>query len=272
MNKTILITGVTGTIAGATAHIIARSGATVVLLARNRDKLEKMKTEISQKSDNNNIDIITADFSDIISLKNAVKEFKQKYNRLDVLVNVAAVYKSKREVTKDNLELMFTTNHLAPFILTNGLLDLLKTSKSARIITVTAPSTTKLNFDDLQGEKQFNALNSFGGSKMMNLMFTYSLASRIEGTGVTSIAFHPGLVKSDLTKEMPSILKFIFGLMAGKPDKAAEMLSRLAIDSKYSNSNGKFYKFNGKEVKSSSYSYDKELQEKLWTISEQLSH
>jgi NAD(P)-dependent dehydrogenase (short-subunit alcohol dehydrogenase family) len=271
MNKTILITGVTGTIAGATALIIAKTGATVVMLARNKNKIEKIKTEISQKSGNNNIDILIADFSDISSVKNVVKEFKQKYNRLDALINVAAVYRSKREVTKDNLELMFTTNHLAPFILTNGLLDILKTSKSARIITVTAPSTTKLNFDDLQGAKKFSALNSFGGSKMMNLMFTYALARRIDGTGVTSAALHPGVVKSGLTKEMPSILKFIFGLMAGKPDKAAKMLCSLAIDSKYSNSNGKFYKFNGKEIKSSSYSYDKELQEKLWTISEQLS-
>jgi NAD(P)-dependent dehydrogenase (short-subunit alcohol dehydrogenase family) len=271
MNKTILITGVTGTIAGATALEIAKSGATVVLLARNKNKLEKLKIEISQKSGNNNIDILIADLSDIASVKNAVKEFKQKYYRLDALVNVAAVYRSKREVTKDNLEVMFATNHLALFILTNELLDLLKASQPARILTVTAPSTTKLNFDDLQGEKKFSALNFFGGSKMMNLMFTYSVARRLEGAGVTATALHPGLVKSDLTKEMPSILKYIFGLMAGKPDEAANMLCSLAIDSKYSNSNGKFFKFNGKEIKSSSYSYDNELQEKLWTISKQLS-
>jgi NAD(P)-dependent dehydrogenase (short-subunit alcohol dehydrogenase family) len=262
---------VTGTIGRATALEIAKSGATVILLARNRNRLESVKTEISRKSGNNNIDILVADQSYISSVKNAVKELKQKYNRLDALVNIAAVYKSKREITTDNLESMFATNHLAPFILTNELLDLLKASNPARIITVTAPSTTKLNFDDLQGAKKFSALNSFGGSKMMNLMFTYSLARRLEGTGVTATALHPGLVKSDLTKEMPSILKYIFGLMAGKPDKAAKMLCSLAIDSKYSNSNGKFYKFNGKEIKSSTYSYDKELQEKLWTISKQLS-
>jgi NAD(P)-dependent dehydrogenase (short-subunit alcohol dehydrogenase family) len=271
MNKTVLITGVTGTIGRATALQVARSGATVVLLARNRMKLEWVKSEVSKKSGNNNIDILVTDLSDIFSVKDAVREFKQNYNRLDVLVNVAAVYRNKREVTEDNLELMFATNHLGTFILTNELLDLLKVSKPARIITVTAPSTTKLNFDDLQGEKKFSALNSFGGSKMMNLMFTYSLSRRLEGTGVTATALHPGLVKSDLTKEMPSVLKYIFGLMAGKPDKAAKMLCSLAIDSKYSNSNGKFYKYNGKEINSSAYSYDKELQEKLWTISKQLS-
>ncbi len=272
MNKIVLITGATGTIGRATALEVAKSGATVILLSRDRNKLELAKTEISQKSSNNNIEILVADFSDTSSVKSAVKEFKQKYNRLDALVNIAAVYKKNREITKNNLELMFATNHLSPFILTNELLDLLKASKPSRIITVTAPSTTKVNFNDLQGARKFSSLNSFGGSKMMNLMFTYSLAKRLEGTGVTAVALHPGLVKSDLTKEMPSLLKYITRLMADKPDKAAKMLCGLAIDSKFESSNGKFYKFDGKEIKSNNYSYDKELQEKLWTISEQLSH
>ncbi len=271
MNKTVLITGVTGTIGRATALEIARSGATLVLLSRNRNKLELVKTEISQKSANNNIEILVADFSDISSVKNAANEFKQKYNLLDALVNVAAIYKREREITNDNLELMFATNHLAPFILTNELLGLLKASKSARIITITAPSTTKLNFNDLQGQKKFSPLNAFGASKMMNLMFSYSLAQRLEGTGVIAVALHPGLVKSDLTKEMPSFLKYITRLMSDKPDKAAKMLCSLAIDNKFEGSNGKFYKFDGKEIKSNKYSYDKELQEKLWTISEELS-
>ena len=157
--------------------------------------------------------------------------------------------------------------------MTNELLDLLKASKLARIITVTAPSTTKVNFEDLQGEKKFFAgfLGAFGASKMMNLLFTYALSKRLEGTGVSSIAFYPGVVKSDLTKEMPAMLKFILGLMAEKPENGAAMLCQLAIDSKYQESNGKFIKFNGKEIKSSSYSYDKDIQEKLWKVSEQLS-
>ena len=132
MNKIVLITGVTGTIAGATAHEIAKSGATVILLSRNRNKLELVRNEISQKSGNNNIDILVTDLSDISSVRNAVKEFKKKYDRLNELVNVEAVYRKKREVTKDNLELMFATNHLGPFILTNELLDLLKASKPVK--------------------------------------------------------------------------------------------------------------------------------------------
>jgi NAD(P)-dependent dehydrogenase (short-subunit alcohol dehydrogenase family) len=271
MNKIVLITGATGVIGKATAIEIAMTGATIIILSRNKSRLEEVKAEISQKSENDNIDILVADYSDISSVKNAVKEFRQKHDHLDALVNIAAVYRSERKITRDNLELMFETNHLAPFILTNELLDLLKRSRSGRIITVSAPSITKLNFNDLQGQGKFSSLNSFGATKMMNLMFTYSLAQRLEGTEVTATALHPGLVKSELTKEMPSFLKYITGLLSGNPDKAAKMLSSLALDDRYSHSNGKFYKFNGKEIKSSSYSYNRELQDKLWVISEQLS-
>lgn len=270
MNKTILITGVTGAIGGATALEIAKSGATIVLLARNKNKVENIKKEISQKSGNNNIYTLIADLSDIASVKKAANEFKRKHDRLDVLLNIAAVYKSKREVTKDNLEMMFATNYLGPFILTNELLDLLKSSKHARIITLTAPSTTKLKFDDLQGEKKFSSFNAFGASKMMNLLFTYALARRLKGTRVTATAFFPGLTKSNLTIEMPSLIKFFLRIIGSKPERPAVMLGHLALDQKYQASNGKFYKFNGKEIKSSSYSYDTAIQEKLWKRSERL--
>ena len=270
MKKTILISGVTGSIGKATAFEVAKTGAKVVLLARNQSKLEILKNEISVATGNNDIDFIVSDLSSIADTKKAVATFKQKYTQLDGLINIAAVYNGKREVTKDNLEAMFAINHLAPFILTNGLLDLLKASDDGRVVTVSAPSTTKLNFNDLQGEAKFSALSAFGGSKMMNLMFTYALARRLQGTNVQATVLHPGVVKSELTNEMPGILRFIFGLMAGKPDNAANRLTLLATSSEYARANGKFYKFDGKEMKSSSYSHDQALQEQLWTISENL--
>jgi NAD(P)-dependent dehydrogenase (short-subunit alcohol dehydrogenase family) len=269
MKKVTLVSGVTGAIGSAAALEIAKTGATVVLLARNKAKLEQMKAEIVQKSGNNDIDILVADLSNIASVKQAAANFKQKHTRLDALVNVAAVYNGKKETTADNLEMMFAVNHLAPFILATELLDLIKASKG-RVTTVSAPSTTKLNFDDLQSDKKFGALSAFGGSKMMNLMFTYALARRLEGSGASATVLHPGVVKSNLTAEMPMVLKFIFGLIAGKADAAASMLSDLATDNKYANANGKFFKYNGTEMKSSTYSYDQELQEKLWKISENL--
>ena len=270
MKKIILISGVTGSIGRATVYDLAKTGAKVVLLARNEKKLEILKNEISRETGNHDIDYIVADLSSINDVKKAITLFKEKNNQLDALVNIAAVYNRDRIVTKDNLETMFAINHLAPFILTNGLLDLLKMSASGRVVTVSAPSTTKLKFDDLQGATKFSALSAFGGSKMMNLMFTYALSRRLKNTKVQALVLHPGVVKSELINEMPTLLKFIFGLLSGKPDAAANRLMQLTTSDDYANSNGKFFKFNGKEMKSSSYSYDQELQEKLWAISEKL--
>jgi len=188
------------------------------------------------------------------------------------LVNIAAIYRANRELSKDGLEMMFATNHMGPFVLTNELLDMLKQSKPARIVTVAAPSTTKLNFDDLQGEKKYSSMYSFGGSKMMNLMTNYALAKKLEGTGVTTNTFHPGLVKSDLVKEMKGPLKLIVNMMSTKPNKAAHALSELVTSEKYTNVNGKFFDFKGKEKKSSAYSHDPIMQEKLWNISTELSN
>jgi retinol dehydrogenase-14 len=153
-------------------------------------------------------------------------------------------------------------------------LDLLKAGKPARVVTVSAPSTTKVNFDDIHGKKKYapGFLGAFGASKMMNIMFTYGLSRRLEGTGVTTSVFHPGLVKSELTKDMPKVLYYIFKAISATPDKAAKMLCQLAIDGKYENSNGSFVKSDGKEMRSNRYSYDVALQEKLWTLSQELAN
>jgi NAD(P)-dependent dehydrogenase (short-subunit alcohol dehydrogenase family) len=168
---------------------------------------------------------------------------------------------------------MFATNHLGPFILTNELLDLLKAGKPSRVLTVSAPSTTKIQFEDLPGLKKFSGgfLGAFGSSKMMNLMFTYALSRRLKDTGVTANVFHPGLVKSDLLKESPVLMYRFFKLVSAKPERAAQMLCSLVLDSRYENSSGKFFRFDGKEIESNRYSYNEELQEKLWSMSEQLS-
>jgi NAD(P)-dependent dehydrogenase (short-subunit alcohol dehydrogenase family) len=272
MKKTILITGVTGAIGGATALELAKEGHHLILLARNQQKLDALKTDLVKKTGNASIDILTADLSHISSIKNVAKEFKQKYNRLDALVNISAIFRANREVSKDGLEMMFATNHMGPFVLTNELLDVLKQSGSARIVTVAAPSNTKLNFEDLQGEKKYSSMYSFGGSKMMNLMTNYTLAKKLEGTNVTTNTFHPGLVKSDLVKEMKGPLKLIVNMMSTKPDKAAHALSQLVTAEKYNGVSGKFFDFKQKEKKSNAFSHDVTAQQKLWELSEQLAN
>ena len=273
MKKTVLISGATGAIGKATALEFAKNNCTLILLGRNSEKLAKVKSDIIEATNNSEIETFVAELSESKSIRKAVVEIKNKYYTLNALVNVAAIFKKQRTENSKGLEYMFATNHLGPFILTNELLDLLKAGKPARVVTVSAPSTTKINFDDINGNKKFSSgfLGAFGASKMMNIMFTYALARRLEGTGVTASVFHPGLVKSDLTKDMPKLLYYIFKTISSAPDKPAKMLCSLAIDKEYENSNGKFLKYDGKEIQSTKYSYDKELQEKLWTISEELS-
>jgi NAD(P)-dependent dehydrogenase (short-subunit alcohol dehydrogenase family) len=273
MKKIVLMTGATGTIGRATALELAKNDCHLILLGRNSAKLSSAKSAIINETGNTDIDIYIADLSEPKSIHQAASEIKKKYTTLNGLINVAAIFKKNRLENSEGLEYMFATNHLGPFILTTEVLDLLRAGKPSKVVTVSAPSTTKINFDDITGKNKFSAgfMGAFGASKMMNLMFTYALARRLEGTGVTTNVFHPGLVKSDLTNEMPAILNFIFKLISKKPDNAAKTLCSLMIDTKFESSNGTFLTLDGKEIKSTEYSKSKELQEKLWTVSEQLN-
>jgi NAD(P)-dependent dehydrogenase (short-subunit alcohol dehydrogenase family) len=270
--KTVLVTGATGSIGKATALELAKNNNRVILLGRNAEKVKSVQAEIIKITGNSSVDHVVADLSEPASVKAVIEEVKKKTPGLDALVNVAAIFKKNREENSKGHEYTFAANHLGPFMLTNGVLDMIKASKG-RIVTVSAPSTTKVNFEDLHGKNKYSGgfMGAFGASKMMNLMFSYALARRLEGSGASSIVYHPGLVKSELTKDMPAFLNFIFKSMSSPPEKAAGMLGKLAVDQNYANANGKFYKVGGKEIKSSQYSYDKDLQEKLWDVSAKLS-
>jgi NAD(P)-dependent dehydrogenase (short-subunit alcohol dehydrogenase family) len=269
MKTSVLITGATGAIGKATALELAKTGAHLLLLARNGQALQTVKSEIEKTSGNQNVDLIEADLSEPDSVRKAVETINNRTTALSALVNTAAVFKSKRTLNSKGHEITFMTNHIGPFILTNALLPLLKNGKPSRIVTVSAPSFAKINFDDLNAERKYSAgfSGSFGASKMMNIMFTYALARRLEGSGVSCSVYHPGLVKSTLTKEMPAFLNFIFHTISSGPEKAAKTLAKLAIDPVYRESNGTFYSYQGKLIQSNAYSHNKEIQEKLWDIS-----
>jgi NAD(P)-dependent dehydrogenase (short-subunit alcohol dehydrogenase family) len=187
-----------------------------------------------------------------------------------VLINNASVFKGKRSVTADGLETMFGTNHLGHFLLTNLLLDELKASPQARVITITAPSTTRLNFGDLQGERKFNALSAFGASKMCNLLFTYELARRLAGTQVTANALHPGLMKSNLMSEAPAPIRWLTRLFSTTPERASLSLLHLASSPELASVSGRFFK-GMKPSASNAYSRDEEVQRRLWDVSAQLA-
>ncbi|MBI3509133.1 MAG: SDR family NAD(P)-dependent oxidoreductase [Bacteroidetes bacterium] len=274
MKKTIVVTGATGSLGKATALELAKNNCRIILLARNADKLLKIKNEIISATKNNDVEYFVADLSEPSSIRKAVAEIKSKHSSLNGLINTAAIFIKQRKQNSLGHEYMFATNHLGTFLLTNELLDLLKAGKPSRVLTVSAPSTTKVNFDDIHGKQKWNPgfMGTFGATKMMNLLFTYALARRIEGSGVTASVYHPGLMKSELTREMSAFANFIFGMMSSPPEKAAKMLCTMTIGGNYNNSNGIFLKFNGKQIKSNAYSYDRDNQEKLWKMSEEITY
>ncbi|HEX9133276.1 MAG TPA: SDR family oxidoreductase [Ktedonobacteraceae bacterium] len=264
--KVCMVTGANSGIGKATALGLAKLGATVEMACRDQGRGDAARTEIQAASGNTAVEVALVDLSSQDSIRAMVADFMARHSRLDVLVNNAAVFKPARTVTPDGLETMFATNHLGPFLLTNLLLDTLRASASARILTVTAPSTTRLNFDDLQGEKRFRPLIAFGASKMCNLLFTYELARRLKESGITVNAVHPGVVKSSLMKDAPLPVRWLTRLVGRSPEEAAETLVYLASSPEVAGVTGTFFK-DKQPIHSNAYSHDQKVQRHLWDIS-----
>ena len=269
--KTVVITGANSGIGFATATGLARLGATVIMACRDKGRGQEARNNIISTTGNPSVELLLVDLASQQSIREAVASFKARHNRLDVLINNAAVFKFTRAVSPDGLELMFAVNHLGPFLLTNLLLDVLQASAPARVLTVTAPSTVPLDFDDLQGERKFSAAQAFGASKMCNLLFTYELARRVEGAGVTANATHPGLAKSNLMREANPIMRWIANLMSGAPEKAAETPVYLASAPEVATVSGQFFR-DKKPINSNAYSHDRAVQNRLWEISATLAN
>ena len=273
-NKVFVVTGATAGIGKALAMEIAKTGETLVMVARDADRGSATLKEIALATQNPNIDLQLCDLSILSSVRNVAEILKARYEKIDVLINSAAIYKRKRVVTVDGFEKMFATNHLGPFLLTNLLLERLQTavqaSGSARILNITAPSTVQLNFDDLQAERHFNSLNTFGATKMANLLFTFMLAQRLESTGITVNAIHPGVARSGLMKESFAALRLLTWLISSSPKNVTENIMPAAIAPEFEKTTGKFL-YRGKETEAPAYAYDRRAQQRLWDMSEVLT-
>ncbi|HEV2138105.1 MAG TPA: SDR family oxidoreductase [Nitrososphaerales archaeon] len=268
-NKLSLVTGASSGIGRATAARLAGTGLGVVMVSRDRARGESAKNEIISQTKNSSVDLMVADLSSLASVRSLAAEFGARYSRLDILVNNAATFLSNRVMTPDGFELMFETNYLGPFLLTRLLVPYLEAGERSRIINVTAPSTTRPNLDDLQGERKFSALGAFGASKAANLLFTYALARRLEGRGVTVNAYHPGIVRTNLNRSAPAPVRFISSVInafAGKtPEKASEGLVQLATSPEFSEKSGTFV--HDGHVISAPFIEDQELQDHPWNTS-----
>src|SRR3989454_3745122 len=215
--KVCLITGGNSGIGKATALGLAKLNASVVIVSRDKDKGEATIIEVKSKSGNHNVDAMTADLSSQDSVRELAHDFRGRYKKLHVLINNAGIFLPRRVPTVDGLETTFATNHLGHFLLTNLLLDVLKASAPSRVINITSSAHrgTTIDFDDLKGEKKYSGYHAYSQSKLANVLFTYQLAKRLEGTGITVNCLHPGVVRTGFGKDVTGLMSIL--VRGGEP-------------------------------------------------------
>lgn len=274
--KVCLVTGATSGIGKVTAHELAKQGATVVIVGRSRQKVEATVEEINSRTGNQSVEYLLADLSSQKEIRSLAREFKSRHDRLDVLVNNAGAVFSEYGETEDGVERTFAVNHLNYFLLTNLLLDVLEASAPSRIVNVAsgAHQGAELDFDDLGAKQNYGFMRAYGRSKLANVMFTYELSRRLDGTGVTANALHPGSVatgigtNNDVWYVRPALA--LFRLLSTTPEKGAETSVYLASSPEVEGVTGQYFA-NKKPVASSKASYDEVSAEGLWRISEELT-
>lgn len=274
--KVYLVTGANSGIGKATALGLARRGAKVVMVCRDRGRGEVAREEISKRSGNELVNLLIADLSSQRAIWQLAKEFKSKYHRLDVLVNNASVIHGTRRVTEDGLEATFAVNHLAHFLLTNLLLDILKATAPSRIVNVssTAHRRGTIDFEDLQGEIKYSGIRAYRQSKLANVLFTYELAKLLEGSGVTVNCMHPGITVTSIGKDVSRVMRLLLRLIKPlliSPEEGAETVVYLSSSLSLEGITGKYF---AKKtlVTSSKQSYSREVASRLWDVSSELTN
>ena len=274
-DNVVMITGANSGIGRAASLALAKMGATLVMVARNKERGEAARSEIIRKSQNNSVDLLLADLSSLESVRQLAADFKKKYSRLDVLINNAGLFNQRRRVIADGYENTFATNYLASFLLTNLQLDLLKASAPSRIINVSSVGhyNGHINFDDLNLEEEYGGWKAYGQSKLALVLFTHELAKKLQGTGVTVNAVHPGTVATKIWSRPFGPVGFIMALpklFMTSPEKGAETIVYLASSSDAKGLNGEYLE-KLKVKKSSDESYDEEIAQRLWDVSAKLT-
>ena len=270
--KTALITGATSGIGKLAALQLAKANLHLVLLARNADRGKQVVDEIKNQTGNQDIQLLVADLSSQQQIRAAAKNFTDTYSQLHILINNAGLAVKKRSLTEDGIEMTFAVNHLAYFLLTNLLLDTLKHSAPSRIINVSSEAHRNVQFDfgNLQGEKQFGAFRAYSITKLCNLLFTYELARKLQGTGVTVNALHPGYLNTAIFREGGGLLKFFVRMTAKNPEAGARALTKLALDPELENVSGQYFK-GLRPANSTAASHDVSSAKELWELSERLT-
>jgi NAD(P)-dependent dehydrogenase (short-subunit alcohol dehydrogenase family) len=218
--KNVLITGGNSGIGLSTAIELGKLGATVVLACRDSEKTNTALQQSNAHAQTPSINL-AVDLANLQSVRDLAAVYLTRFQRLDVLINNAGIFPAKKRLTDDGYEMQFGVNHLAHFLLTNELLDRLKQSPPSRVVSVTSKLHSKgsLDFDTFEGYKKYSPQAAYNQSKLANVLFSYELAERLQGSGVTSNCLHPGAVATDIVRDMPWLVRKLLAVMFIAPER-----------------------------------------------------
>jgi NAD(P)-dependent dehydrogenase (short-subunit alcohol dehydrogenase family) len=260
---TILVTGATDGLGKRVARELAAKGTTVLLHGRSPERLEATLEELRGQTSTEKVGSYVGDLSSLAAVRDLADRILSEYDRLDVLVNNAGIIVQERKESEDGYELTFTVNYLSHFLLTRLLLPLLKDSAPARVVNVASAGQSPIDFDDSMLEHGYDAMKAYSQSKLAQVMFTFELAERLQGTGVTVNALHPASLMD--TK----MVQDTFGYTMSTVEEGSEAVVRLAVSSEFEGVTGRY--FDGKrEARADGQAYDKEARQTLWELSEEL--
>lgn len=270
--KTIIVTGSNSGIGKEAALNLAKSGHRILMLCRDSEKSEQAQKEIMTKSDNENVFLFPVDLSDHLSIRTVVEQINSQFPELDVLVNNAGVYKVKRAETSNGIEMTFAVNYLAPFMLSQMLLDNLEASGNGRIINVVSEQykSGAIVFDNLMLKTGYKAGNAYANSKLACVLYTEELAKRTRDKGITVNALHPGVLATNSFRDYPNFIMKFVNLLLENPQNGGERIAYLATSDEVKEISGRyFYKTEEREIDISAQESDKT--EKLWKLAEELT-
>ena len=274
-DKLILITGATSGIGAAAATGLAALGAALVVVARDRRRAEHTLAEVRATTGNDRLEVLVGDLSVQKDVRRVAGEFKERHDHLDVLVNNAGGVFGSRRLTADGLELTFALDHLAYFLLTGELLEVLKASAPARIVSTASDASAQghIDFDDLQLEQGYKPFRAYSNAKLANILFTFELARRLDGSRVTANCVHPGFVSTGFGRELGAPLRMgtrAAQVFARRPKKGAETIVYLASAPEAAGVTGTYF-FDKRPKTPPPEALDEALARRLWAVSEQLT-
>lgn len=270
--KTCIVTGSNTGIGKETARGLAALGATVVLACRDEVKAQEACDDIARTTGSDRLVVMRLDLAELAAIRSFARAFEQRFDRLDVLVDNAGVWPHRHQRTKDGLELTFGVNHIGTMFVTTELLSVLKASAPARVVVVSSRAhySGQIDWDDPMFEQhRYDATAAYYQSKLANVLFSNALASRLAGTGVTVNALHPGVIVTDLSRDLPSWVVALARPFLMKPPQGAQCSLFVATSSEVTNVTGAYFE-RSRAVEPLPIARDQAAQERLWELSERL--